>query len=93
MPVPRDIALIFLCLEAFVACIVPLLIVAGLAYGVYWLRGKVELGLQKAFEYAEIARGKAEEFSRMIAEPLIQVHVIAHKVSTVLQNLVPRRSL
>jgi len=91
MPVPRDIALIFLCLQALVAGLMPLALLAGLAYGVYRLRGLVELGLRKAFVYAEMARDAVERASKAVAEPFIRVNATMRMITTILRKLVPSR--
>jgi hypothetical protein len=90
MPGARDIALIILCLEALIAGIVPLILLAGLAYGVYWVRGKVELGLQKAFEYAELARLKVEDLMTAMANPLIHAYATAEMIKSICKNLYHR---
>jgi hypothetical protein len=86
MPGARDIALIILCLEALIAGIVPLILLAGLAYGTYWLRGKVVLGLQKAFEYAELARLKVETVMNAIANPFIRAYATAEMAKNIFVN-------
>lgn len=86
MNVARDIALIFLSLEALVMAVVPLVLFAGLAYGVYRLQGLVREYLVLAQHYAQIAHEKVEEASRAIAAPLIRAHAIGRMIWTILSG-------
>lgn len=88
---PRDIALIFLCLQALVMALVPLLLVAGLAYGVHRLRPLVRRYLRLAFTYAELGRARVEDVTRRIAEPFIRVHSAVRMTQTVLQRLTVKK--
>jgi hypothetical protein len=90
MPGARDIALIILCLEALVAGIVPLILLAALAYGVYWLRGKVVLGLRKALEYAELARLKVEAGMTALVTPFIRAYATAEMIKHIGESLYRR---
>ncbi|MBN1874464.1 MAG: hypothetical protein JXA33_09565 [Anaerolineae bacterium] len=91
MPVARDIALIFLSLEAFVVALVPLAIFAGLAYGVYWLKLRIRTGLQIAQGYAQEVYEYVERASKAVAEPFIRVHETTQMVTTMVNKLVSRR--
>ncbi|MBN1486564.1 MAG: hypothetical protein JW981_02915 [Anaerolineae bacterium] len=91
MPLPRDIALIFLCLQALVMGIVPLALVGGIAYGFYRLRGLAQTGLRYAFEYAELVREKVEQASYAVAKPFIQVNETFEMVTTISKKLFLRR--
>ena len=93
MGVARDIALIFLSLEALVVALVPLVLVSALAYGVYRLRLWIRDGLRTAQEYAQMAQEHVERASTAIAEPFIQIHYITRMVVTIVNNLVSRRRL
>lgn len=91
METARDIALVFLSLQALVIGLIPFALLAGLAYGVLRLRPLVVMWLRAAFEYAEIAREAVERYSRKIAEPFMRIHSTSRMVSTMFQNLTSRR--
>lgn len=92
MGTARDIALIFLSLEALVVAMFPLLLVGGLAYGLYRLRKLVKVYLIVGQGYAEKMRLKVEEVSVSVADPMIKAHSKTHQVSTMVKNLTSRRS-
>ncbi len=87
MGTARDIALIFLSLEAFIFALVPLALFGALAYGAYWVRGYVKEGLMSAFKYAELARLEVKKASFAIAKPFIRVNMFCAKVTAVLTHL------
>mgnify|MGYP000935736984 CR=1 FL=1 len=91
MVTPRDIALIFLSLEALVAGLAPLILIGALAYGVYRLRKLVRLYWPLAFSYVEKAREMVEQASGSIAAPFIRVYSIIWMIRTLFRNLIPRR--
>lgn len=91
MGTARDIALIFLSLEALVIALVPLAIFAGLAYGVYKLTQITRTYLQLAQSYAQKAYDVVERASIAVAEPFIRVHAASKGVTTVLERLRKRR--
>ncbi|MFP4344501.1 MAG: hypothetical protein ACLFU8_07405 [Anaerolineales bacterium] len=91
MPAARDIALIFLSLEALVVALVPLVLFAALAYATYRLRLLVREYLRLAFTYVEKGREAVEGFSRSVVKPLIQVQSTWRMVQTILTHLIPRR--
>ena len=96
MPNARDIALIFLSIEALVAAVVPLALLAGLAYGVYWVRGKVTAGLRIAQNYARQGHVVVEKAAFAIAKPLISLYATVRMVETIINRIfqmVSRRSL
>lgn len=84
---PRDIALIFLSLQALVMSLIPLALLAGLAYGIHRLRPLVRHYLRLAFTYAEKGRAYVESFARRVAEPFIRVHSAARMTQIILRRL------
>lgn len=92
MGTARDIALIFLSLEALVIALVPLLLIGALAYGVFRLRKLAKQYLVLAQEYAQKAHAWVERASRSAADPLIKVHTKAQMATTIAKNLTSRRS-
>ncbi len=93
MPTARDIALIFLAIEAFFVALIPMVVLAGLAYGVYWLRGKVVEYLHLGQLYAQKLHDAVEKYSRSVTTPFIRVHTTTRMATTILNNLVTRRQL
>ncbi len=91
MGTARDIALIFLSLEAFVMALVPLLLFSALAYGVYRLCGLTKEYLHIAQQYAQKAQDYVEQAAKAISDPLIRVHATMRMVTTIVNNLVSRR--
>ncbi|MGC9357985.1 MAG: hypothetical protein ACP5GX_08965 [Anaerolineae bacterium] len=92
MEASRDIALIFLSLEALVAALIPLVFFSALAYGIYRLRLIVREYLRLALDYAEKAREAVEKGSKAVAKPFIWVHSKVRMLQIILQNLIPRRA-
>mgnify|MGYP006309621459 CR=1 FL=1 len=90
MGTARDIALIFLSLEALVMALIPLVLIGGLAYGVYRLHRLTKVYLQKAQVYAQRAHDFVEEASHKIAAPFIEVHAAFSMISTMINNLLRR---
>jgi len=86
----RDIALIFLSLEALIVALVPMLIISGLAYGVYRLTGLARVYLRKAQVYAQLAYDYVEKASAAIAAPFIKVNSSVRQVTTIVQRLTRR---
>ncbi len=86
MGTARDIALIFLSLEAFIASLIPLAIFGGLAYGVYRLRVWTKNGLQTAQAYAQIAHEHVEKASRTVVEPLVRIYTTVEMVTTIIKR-------
>ena len=86
----RDIALIFLSLEALIVALVPMLIISGLAYGVYRLTGFARVYLRKAQVYAQLAYDYVEKASAAIAAPFIKVNLSVRQVTTIVQRLTRR---
>ena len=81
----RDIALIFLSIEALVMALVPLAVLAGLVYGVYWLRGKVTEGLHIAQQYAQKLYVTVEKASVTVTKPFIKVHTTVRMIGVMFQ--------
>jgi hypothetical protein len=90
MGTARDIALIFLSLEALVMALVPMLIIFGLAYGVYRLIGLTRVYLRKAQAYAQLAYDYVERASAAVAAPFIKVNSSVRQVTTIVQRLTRR---
>ena len=87
MGTARDIALIFLSLEALVIVLVPVLLISALAYGVYRLTGLTREYLRIAVSYAQQAYDYVEDLSKKITAPFIKMHTRAHQVTTMAQRL------
>jgi hypothetical protein len=93
MQTARDIALIFLSMEALVIALIPLALLSALAYGVYRLIPAVRKYLRLALSYAEQLREAVERFSEAVARPLIWLYSTVRKLSVIIRELVPRRSV
>jgi hypothetical protein len=91
MGTARDIALIFLSLQALVIALIPLALFAGLAYGVYRLQKLVKQYLKLGQVYAHKAHGYVEQASRKVVDPLIAVHTTARMTTTMVEKIVSRR--
>lgn len=87
MGTARDIALIFLSLEALVIALVPMVLLGGLAYGVYRLIGLTRMGLRKALGYAQQGQLAVERGAQAAAAPLVKVYAMWNAVIAVLQGL------
>ncbi len=90
MPTARDIALIFLSLEALVIALVPLVIFSGLAYGVYRLHRLAKTYLQKAQGYAQQAQDTVERASQAVARPMIRAHAAGSQATAMVRKLTRR---
>jgi hypothetical protein len=86
MGTARDIALIFLSLQAFIVSLIPLAIFGGLAYGVYRLRGWTKTGLQTAQAYAQTAHEHVEKASRTVVEPLVRIYATVEMITTIVNR-------
>ncbi len=93
MGTARDIALIFLSLQALIIALVPLAILSALAYGVYRLCGITRHYLQIAQHYTQKFHTTVERLSRSLVSPLIRAHTTERMVTTIIHNFVSRRSL
>ncbi len=92
MPTARDIALIFLSLEALVIAFIPMALLAGLAYGVFRLHRWVRSSLHLAQGYVQQAHDFVDEWSERIAQPFIAVHAAASRVGAMLNKVTERLS-
>ncbi|HOT90597.1 MAG TPA: hypothetical protein PLJ78_06080 [Anaerolineae bacterium] len=92
MGTARDIALIFLSLEALVMALIPLALFSGLAYGVYRLHKLARQYLRLGQVYAQKAHVYVEQASRKIVNPLIEVHAKTRMTTTMAEKIVSRRS-
>lgn len=92
MGTARDIALIFLSLEAFVIAIIPLALLSALAYGIYKLRILAKQYLVLAQTYAVKLQTRVAEVSQSVARPFIQAHAKTRMATTIVKNLTSRRS-
>ena len=93
MGTARDIALIFLSLEALVAALIPLVLLSALAYGVYRLQKLAQQYLRLGQVYARKAHDYVEQASRKVVNPLIGVHTKTRMTTTIVEKIVSRRSL
>jgi len=93
MGTARDIALIFLSLEALVISLIPLALISGLAYGVYRLQKLAKQYLKLVQVYVRKAHVEVEKASRAVVDPLIGVHTKTRMTTTMVEKIVSRRSL
>jgi hypothetical protein len=87
MPTARDIALIFLSLEALIIAFIPMVLIAGLAYGVFRLHRWTRTSLQLAQGYVQRAYDVVDEWSEKIAMPFIAIHMAASRVNAMLKKV------
>ena len=87
MGVARDIALVFLSLEALVIVLIPLILIGDLIYGVYRLRLLAREYLRLAVGYAQQANEAVNGVAKSITDRFISVHTGAAKVSGMLNRL------
>jgi predicted ABC-type exoprotein transport system permease subunit len=93
MGTARDIALIFLSMEALVVALIPLALLSALAYGIYRLQKSAKQYLKLGQVYAQKAHAYVEKASRAVVDPLIRVHTKTQMVTTMVERLFSRRSL
>lgn len=93
MGTARDIALIFLSLEALAIALIPLALLSALAYGVYRLQKLAKQYLKLGQVYAQKAHDYVEQASRKVVNPLIGVHIKTRMTTTMIEKIVSRRSL
>ncbi len=74
----RNLALILLAAEAFIAALVPLALFGGLVYGMWWLQRHENLPtwLQLIRAYVSLAQSYIELAMQMIIKPVVQVNAI-----------------
>jgi hypothetical protein len=72
----RDLSLILLAVEAFVMALVPLALLGGLVYGLWWLHRHENLPtwLQLAQAYLSVGRAYVELAMRAVIRPILLVH-------------------
>lgn len=87
----RNIALIFLSLQALVVSLLPLLIISGLAYGIYRLNQVLRHYLHAAQHYARKVHAQVEQISEAIIRPLIKIQMWTSMMSTITRKLFSRR--
>ena len=87
MSVGRDIALVFLSLEALIIVLIPLILIAALAYGVYRLQLLAREYLRLALGYAQQANDVVNDVAKSITDRFISIHTGAAKVSGMLNRL------
>jgi hypothetical protein len=90
MPTARDIALIFLSLEALVIALVPLAIAVGLAYGTYRLHRLVRVFLRKGQVAMQRVNDSVSRASDRLTRPLIDAHAAGSRASVTLKKLTRR---
>jgi hypothetical protein len=76
MPTLRDLSLILLAAEACVMALVPLALLGGLVYGLWWLHRHENLPswLQLAQAYLSLAQAYVELAMRTVIRPLLLIH-------------------
>ena len=84
----RDIALVFISLEALIIVLIPLLLVGALAYGFYRLRFYVRQYLRLAVGYAQQANDAVNEVAGKITTPFINIHAGTAKVTGMAKRLI-----
>lgn len=87
MSIARDIALVFLSLEALIIVLIPLLLIGALAYGVYRLRFYVRKYLRLAVGYAQQANDAVNDVAGKITNPFINVHAGTAKIAGMAKRL------
>lgn len=93
MGTARDIALIFLSLEALAIALIPLVLLSALAYGIYRLQKLAKQYLKLGQVYAQKAHAYVEKASRAVVDPFIRVHTKTQMATTMVERLFSRRSL
>ena len=76
MAVIRDLSLILLAVEALVVALMPLALLGGLVYGLWWLRRHENLPswLHLAQAYLALVRDNVKLAMRAVVKPILQVH-------------------
>ena len=86
----RNVAVIWLCLQAFIMLLIPLAISYLLVRGINWVVRKTPPIFHKGQEYSSLMRSKTEAYAEKAAAPVISAHARAAKVQTVLERLTGR---
>jgi hypothetical protein len=76
MPILRDLSLILLAAVGSVMALVPLALLGGLVYGLWWLRRHENLPgwLHLAQAYLSLGQAYVELATRSVVRPILQVH-------------------
>jgi hypothetical protein len=76
MPTLRDLSLILLAVEACAMALIPLALLGGLVYGLWWLHRHENLPswLQLAQAYLSLARAYVDLAMRAVIRPLLLIH-------------------
>lgn len=91
MGTARDIALVFLALQALVAALVPLALVVALVYGMFRVIPAVRRLLLRGQEIALRAHELVEDVSCKTVSPLISLHVSVTRVASMARTLTSGR--
>lgn len=86
----RDIALVFLSLQAMVLALVPLALLGGLAYAVHRFRAIVRRYLRLGFSYSELVRKRVESGAHKAALPLMRINGSVCMTRTIAGQLIPK---
>lgn len=78
MALLRDVSLILLAAEALFLALVPLVLLGGLIYGLWWLQRHENLPswLRLARAYVALARAYVEGAMRAVVRPILLIHSI-----------------
>lgn len=73
MTVLRDLSLILLAVEAFILALMPLVLLGGLVYGLWWLRRHENLPswLKTVQAYLELGRAYVELVMALVVRPIL----------------------
>ncbi len=93
MGTARDIALIFLSLEALILGLVPLILFAALAYGVHRLRGWTIHALRGLTGRLLALQARVEGVAARIVSPFIAVRSRWHQLATMQGYLIQKLTL
>jgi hypothetical protein len=76
MPTLRDLSLILLAVEACAMALIPLALLGGLVYGLWWLHRHENLPswLQLAQAYLSLVRAYVDLAMRAVIRPLLLIH-------------------
>ncbi|NLE45037.1 MAG: hypothetical protein GX620_09980 [Chloroflexi bacterium] len=94
MDVLRDVAVILLAVETLILALVPLALVGGVVYAVYWLlrRENLPSWLKLLHAYLDLARGYVELLMALIIRPIVVVNSTLATVRGWLTGIAERRS-
>ena len=82
MAVLRDLSIILLAVEAFVLAMVPLTLLGGLVYGLWWLRRHENLPswLHLAQTYLNLGRSYVELAMAAVVRPILFVNSVVQAI-------------